>query len=594
MRNFVTVHCHQGSLDTASTPEAFAEKELELGTGYLTVTDHGTLAQARKVYDLAKKKKLTPVIGLEAYLRDDNCPILTAAGVEKSFRFVNERGEFVSEEKYLKLSDREKADYQKEYGFWDYLKYMHVTMHAMDADAYETMVRLLSKADNRAERHGSERKPLFTWRDLEELGAENVTMTSSCLVGAVQRHIMEHGKTDMAEAYFARLKGICKPGNFYAEVFPHRCDHNWEPSRCFVTYADGTAERFHLSKKLKVGKFEGDAKELAKDPKNWTGLPLVSVMERRKWQDREPKVIAEVSISQEGFVKNECTPWAEDGDVQRGTNQAVLYLAEKFDVPVVIGDDSHYAHPEEKAVQDVRLASMGSWRFYGHYHRQSSSESFQHFKDTLGTSEQEFESWVDNSYAWASKFKDFSFKERKSIPSSFYPEDTFGHIMTLIDKHGRMRWDNKVWVDRLEAEVKMLYDNGTIDLLPYMMTGEEVCNFYAKLGLLTGPGRGSAAGLLLAYVLRITHVKPLKYELSMERFLTPSRIRSGKLPDIDMDFPDRAPLIGQEEQVLSVEMEDGSIKVVGKNTKVWTREGIVTVDEAHRKQLDVVEWLEEA
>ena len=56
-KNYVTCHCHQASLDTASTPEAFAAKELELGTGYMTVTDHGTLASARKIYDLAKKKK---------------------------------------------------------------------------------------------------------------------------------------------------------------------------------------------------------------------------------------------------------------------------------------------------------------------------------------------------------------------------------------------------------------------------------------------------------------------------------------------------------------------------------------------------------
>src|SRR6266404_6907339 len=73
-------HVHPGSLDTASSPEAFAEREIELGTGTLTCTDHGTLSSARKIYDLAKDKGLIPKIGLEAYVRDPNCPILCSQG----------------------------------------------------------------------------------------------------------------------------------------------------------------------------------------------------------------------------------------------------------------------------------------------------------------------------------------------------------------------------------------------------------------------------------------------------------------------------------------------------------------------------------
>ena len=55
-KNFVTPHCHVKSLDSASTPEKFAKRELELGTGYVTVTDHGTLEATRQVYDLITDK----------------------------------------------------------------------------------------------------------------------------------------------------------------------------------------------------------------------------------------------------------------------------------------------------------------------------------------------------------------------------------------------------------------------------------------------------------------------------------------------------------------------------------------------------------
>jgi DNA polymerase III alpha subunit len=520
MKNFVSCHCHQASLDSASTPEAFAKKELELGTGYLTVTDHGTLAAARKVYDLAKKKKLTPIIGLEAYLRDDDCPILRAHGILPEHP----------------TNDKDELQLNKPKTLAHYAKYFHLTLHFLDQEAYETGVRLLSRADARAERHGSEKKPLFTWADLEELGGKSVTMTSSCLVGVVQRHLLDHDNLDIATAYYEKIRGICKPGSFYVEVFPHDCSKNWD-SAGYLIYTDGTRERLPPWKKLKFkDSDEGQLKDYASRWKPGRQDQLLAVMENRKWADREPKIVAGVEVV-ENYIQNECKPWAEDGDVQRGANVAMLYLAEKYGDPVLIGDDSHYAHPEDKVVQDIRLQTGGgSWRFYGHYHRQSSAEALAHFRKTLGVEEKEFEGWVENSYAWAEKFKGFSFKTRQTLPTSFYPTDTLGHTMALIEKHGRMRWDDPRWVERLAREIEMLHENGTVDLLPYFFIDEEVCDFFAKQGLLTGPGRGSAAGLALTYLLRITHVDPIKYQLSMERFLTASRIRSGKFPDIDQDL----------------------------------------------------------
>ena len=73
MKQFATCHCHPASLDSASTPEAMIAREVELGSGVITCTDHGTLAAAQKIYSLGKKSGLIPVIGLEAYFRDDDC-----------------------------------------------------------------------------------------------------------------------------------------------------------------------------------------------------------------------------------------------------------------------------------------------------------------------------------------------------------------------------------------------------------------------------------------------------------------------------------------------------------------------------------------
>ena len=84
LANYAPFHEHPLSLDSASTPEAFAKKEVELGSGGLTCTDHGSLAASYHIYELAKKNGLTPVVGVELYLRQNDCPILTKLGIPKT------------------------------------------------------------------------------------------------------------------------------------------------------------------------------------------------------------------------------------------------------------------------------------------------------------------------------------------------------------------------------------------------------------------------------------------------------------------------------------------------------------------------------
>jgi DNA polymerase III alpha subunit len=538
VKNFATCHCHPQSLDSASTPDAFVKRELELGTGVITCTDHGTLAACRKIYDLGKANKLIPVLGMEGYLRDDDCPILTAHGYQK-----NATGAFVNAPKY-----------------------MHFCVHFMDQPAYECGVRLLSQADARLEetlakmeakdrKHGQERKPLFTWRDLEELGAHNVTMTTGCMIGVVQRHLLDNGDVRTAEAYFDRMLSIVKPGNLYTELNPHDTSKDWVEG-VFITLEGGEKLRFYKDKTLMTNVGEISAIKLAKAWGQSDHAILRSVKDRSTWREMPEQKIVQVEHV-EGFLQNECKPWAPDGNWQAGLNRAMRLMARKRGVKLLVGDDSHFAHPDEKVVQDVRLAQAGPWRFYGSYHRQSSEEAFEHFQRTLGTSQAEFESWVENSHEWAGRFKDFVFNTPPSLPTKFYEaeyakrpwfkegdaDNSLRYTRELIKKHGRMDWKAPAMVERLRAEINLLHYNGTIDLLPYFMIDEEACSVYEEAGLLTGPGRGSAAGLLLTHLLGITHVDPLRFGLSMDRFLTVDRISSGKLPDIDQDLPHRELLV---------------------------------------------------
>lgn len=85
---------------------------------------------------------------------------------------------------------------------------------------------------------------------------------------------------------------------------------------------------------------------------------------------------------------------------------------------------------------------------------------------------------------------------------------------------------------RLDHELSVIEEMGFAD---YFLIVWDICRFAKEQGILMGPGRGSAAGSLVAYLLSITHVDPLTYDLLFERFLNLER---ATMPDIDLDFPD--------------------------------------------------------
>ncbi|WP_054635117.1 DNA polymerase III subunit alpha [Thalassobacillus sp. C254] len=97
---------------------------------------------------------------------------------------------------------------------------------------------------------------------------------------------------------------------------------------------------------------------------------------------------------------------------------------------------------------------------------------------------------------------------------------------------------------RLQKELETINEMGFAD---YFLIVWDFISFAKKRGILVGPGRGSAAGSLVAYVLFITEIDPLTYNLIFERFLNPERI---SLPDIDIDFPDY-----RREEVISYVIE---------------------------------------
>lgn len=114
----------------------------------------------------------------------------------------------------------------------------------------------------------------------------------------------------------------------------------------------------------------------------------------------------------------------------------------------------------------------------------------------------------------------------------------------------------QLYIDRMESELKVIFEMGFSD---YFLIVYDFVKYAKDHDILVGPGRGSAAGSLVSYLLNITEVDPLKYGLLFERFLNKQR---HSMPDIDLDFPD-----DKRDQVITyVKEKYGTNHVVSINT----------------------------
>lgn len=259
-----------------------------------------------------------------------------------------------------------------------------------------------------------------------------------------------------------------------------------------------------------------------------------------------------------GFVPRECTPLAPDGDAQKGLNIKAIKMARAMDLPLLLTLDAHMVSKEQKFIQDILLqnGNPDGWRFSETYFQMNTGEAWEAWCNMgLGEFESEFIEGVDNNAHLADMIEDGMALESKTrlpyvqVPVEIKeasPEDPDEQLLQMtirrIEHHGRMV-DADEYYDRLDMELKVIMDNGVVNFLPYFLFLEEVCNDARANGDYVGPGRGSAAGSLLSYLLGITQMDPIKRGLSFARFLSQGRINRGKFPDIDVDFGDPGAVI---------------------------------------------------
>ncbi len=231
----------------------------------------------------------------------------------------------------------------------------------------------------------------------------------------------------------------------------------------------------------------------------------------------------------------------EDQEEQKIVNKQLFEIGKEKGVECVATGDCHYATLEDKKAHDVMLCIQT-------HHKLTDPDRFSFGKcePWMRTAEQMLECFPDHPEAiWnAGKIADmcnFEFQTDKlffpvfEIPKehtqeTFFKELCFKGLDKLIARGAVNEAEKDRYVDRLNTEIDLITSMG---FMGYFLIVSDFIMWARANGIPVGPGRGSAAGSLIAWCLEITNIDPLKYNLLFERFLNPERV---SMPDIDIDF----------------------------------------------------------
>ena len=220
---------------------------------------------------------------------------------------------------------------------------------------------------------------------------------------------------------------------------------------------------------------------------------------------------------------------------QKMVNQGLLRLSRELGIDLVATNDIHYTYDSDVDAHDIllciqtgkKVADENRMRYEGgQYYCKSEEEMRRLFPYAQEA--------IDNTQKIADRCNvEIEFGVTK-LPEYQVPEgyDSWSYLNYLCEEGMKKRYpqDDGALKKRLDYELDVIHTMGYVD---YFLIVWDFIHFAKSHGISVGPGRGSAAGSIVAYCLEITDIDPIRYNLLFERFLNPERV---SMPDIDVDF----------------------------------------------------------
>ncbi len=237
---------------------------------------------------------------------------------------------------------------------------------------------------------------------------------------------------------------------------------------------------------------------------------------------------------------------------QDKVNNILLKFAKKYNVKVIASNDSHYVEQEDFNAHDILLCintgekqSTPAMREFGDDDASTKNKRFafpndQFFLKTQSQMAEVFHDLpeaIDNTNEVVSKIDLLDLKRdillpHFTVPANFKTQDEYLANLTWSGAKERYQILTPTTEERIQFELGVIRDMG---FAGYFLIVSDFIRAGKEIGVFVGPGRGSAAGSVVAYCIGITNIDPIKYNLLFERFLNPER---KSMPDIDTDFDD--------------------------------------------------------
>ncbi len=234
-------------------------------------------------------------------------------------------------------------------------------------------------------------------------------------------------------------------------------------------------------------------------------------------------------------------------------NEVLLKFAQKYNVPIIASNDSHYVDQQDANAHDILLCiNTGAKQSDPKYKEMGDDEvpvkdarfAFYNDKFYFKTGEEmtnlfaDIPQAIDNTNAIIEKIKPLKLDRDIMLPHYKVPpefnddQDAYLEDLTWLGAKERYKEITAEVEERLKFE---LFTIRTMGFAGYFLIVSDFIREGRNMGVFIGPGRGSAAGSAVAYCIGITNIDPIKYKLLFERFLNPDR---KSMPDIDTDFDD--------------------------------------------------------
>ncbi|MEV7330282.1 DNA polymerase III subunit alpha [Micromonospora sp. NPDC093244] len=229
-------------------------------------------------------------------------------------------------------------------------------------------------------------------------------------------------------------------------------------------------------------------------------------------------------------------------DIEKRVRDGLLEIGRKLDIPPVVTNDSHYTHEVQSEAHDVLLcvqtgsnvADPNRFKFGGSGYYIKSADEMRA---------------VDSSDVWLEGCRNTLLVAEKVDPKGMFEFHNLMPRFPVPEGETEESWFRKETFAGLARRypngipeghvVQAEYELGVINQMgfpSYFLVVADFIQWAKKQGIAVGPGRGSAAGSLVAYALGITDLDPIQHGLIFERFLNPERV---SMPDVDIDFDER-------------------------------------------------------